>query len=85
MPFNRESNGFETSDFFANVGEATSDWKNNDYPYQRVQGIVIDTRFLMYNYYGSHKSKILKMAETIDRALLENGGQLPEDTTEDEE
>ena len=84
MPFNRESNDFETNDFFANIGEATSDWKINEHPYERVQGIVIDTRFLMYNYYGSHTSKILKMAETIDRALIENGGQLPADTTEDE-
>ena len=84
MPFNRESNTFATSDFFANIGEATSDWKNNDHPYQHVQGIVIDTRFLMYNYYGSHTSKILKMAETIDRALIENSGQLSADTIEDE-
>lgn len=75
MPFNRESNEFETCDIFANVGEATSNWKNNDLPYQRIQGIVIDTRFLMYNYYGSHTSLIIKMAKTIDRALLENGGK----------
>ncbi len=72
MPFNRLSNSFETSDFFANIGEATSDWKKNDHPYQRVQGIVVDTRFLMYNYYGKHSSLILKMAETIDRALEQN-------------
>ena len=85
MPFNREYNDFETNDFFANIGEATSDWKINEHPYERVQGIVIDTRFLMHNYYGSHTSKILKMAETIDCALIENGGLLPADTTEDED
>lgn len=84
MPFNREKNDFETNDFFANVGEATSDWKSNDHPYQRIQGIVVDTRFLMYNYYGSHNSKILKMAETIDRALLENSGELPSNSTMEE-
>lgn len=77
MPYNRNKNPFGQNAFFANIGEATSDWKDNQLPYQRVQGIVIDTRFLMYNYYGSKTSKILKMAEAIDQALIQNGGTLP--------
>lgn len=80
MPYNKKKNPFNQEDFFANIGEATSDWKHNDLPYQRVQGIVVDTRFLMYNYHGSQKNKVLKMAETIDQALIENGGKLPEST-----
>lgn len=84
MPFNRASNNFDTNDNFANIGEATGDWKENRHPYERVQGIVIDTRFLMYNYYGSQSSKVLKMAETIDRALVENGKYLTENPIEDD-
>ena len=79
MPYNKDDNPFGINDIFANIGEATSDWKHNNIPYQRVQGIVIDTRYLIYNYRGSQTRKILKMAETIDRALAENGGKLPED------
>ena len=78
MPFNRNDNAFSTDDVFASIGEATADWKNGSHDYERVMGIVIDTRFMMYNYYGSHTSKIIKMAETIDRALAENAGRLPD-------
>ena len=76
MPFNKDDNIFDSDDFFMSIGEANSDWKMNTYQYERVQGIVVDVRFLMYNYYGSHKSKILKMAQTIDEALAQSNEAL---------
>ena len=56
--------------------EADSDWKYGNHNYERVQGIVVDIRFLMNNYYGSHKSKIIKMAKLIEEALQENADAL---------
>lgn len=79
MPYNKSDNQFQTHDFFASIGEATSTWKTNNIPYERVQGIMVDTRFLLHNYYGSHTSKIMKMAETIDRALAGNADQNEEE------
>lgn len=75
MPYNKDSNPFSiTGEYFANIGEATSEWKIGTEPYEHVQGIVVDIRFLMNNYYGSHRSKIIKMAKVIEDALAENGG-----------
>ncbi len=77
MPYNRQQNKLGINGIFESIGEATSDWKHDEFPYQRVQGIVIDTRFLLYNYYGSHTSKILQLAATIDESLRTHGGTLP--------
>lgn len=78
MPFNKANNPFNvTNEYFLNIGEATGEWKNNSKLYERVQGVVIDIRFLMNNYNGSHKSKIKKLAEIIDEELKKNNGMLP--------
>ena len=79
MPFNRGENPFNVSDdYFLNIGEATGEWKNDAKLYEHVQGVVIDIRFLMNNYTGSHKSKIRKLAKVIDEELAKNNGSLPE-------
>ena len=82
MPYNKQDNPFHINEYFANIGEADSDWKYGNHNYERVQGIVVDIRFLMNNYYGSHKSKIIKMAKLIEEALQENADALPEDKAE---
>lgn len=79
IPFNRSENPFNmTDEYFLNIGEATGEWKNNGKLYEHVQGIVIDIRFLMNNYTGSHKSKIRKLAKVIEEELVKNNGTLPD-------
>lgn len=79
MPFNKCKNPFHVfDDYFLNIGEATGEWKNDAKMYEHVQGIVIDIRFLMNNYTGSHRSKIRKLAKVIDEELDKNNGSLPE-------
>lgn len=53
MPYNKENNLFMLNSNFGNIGEAVSDWKANVKNYERIQGIVVDTRYLMYNYIGT--------------------------------
>ena len=59
MPFNRKHNlfctvdinenlGKQTDDYMGLIREAVGDWKPNSKNYERIQGVVIDTRFLMY-------------------------------------
>lgn len=80
MPFNKDDNPFGINgNYFVNIGEATSEWKYDTHLYERVQGIVIDIRYLMNNYYGSHKSKILKLAKVIEEELSKNSGELSEE------
>lgn len=78
MPFNHEDNLFKKvmpngdivpaiNGFVGNVGEAVGDWKPNMKNYERVQGIVIDTRFLMYNYIGMPDTQKRELAECIEK------------------
>ena len=79
MPYNAFENRFGTSDTFVNIGEATGDWKMSGYKYERVQGILIDTRYLMYHYVGKPKNQIAALARSIESAFGATGGVLPTD------
>ena len=70
MPFNKNDNPFfETglADNIGNIGEAVGDWKPDPKNYERVQGIVIDTRFLMYHYIGMPDQQKRLLAEAIEK------------------
>ena len=78
MPFNSAKNFFmrigpngelipDINDFIGNVGEAIGDWKPNPKNYERVQGIVIDTRFLMYSYMAMPDQRKNQLAKAIEK------------------
>jgi hypothetical protein len=81
IPYNSADNRFGVSDIFTNIGEATGDWKIGGYKYERVQGILVDIRYLMYHYIGKPKNQIALLAQSIESAFVANGGQLPVDNT----
>lgn len=57
MPYNKYENLFKTNSILINVAEATGDWRpsaSTPEIYERIQGIVIDTRYLLMNYDGNH-------------------------------
>ncbi len=70
MPYNRTKNDFGNSGLFGNVAEAVGDWVDNpENPeiYERVQGIVFDTRYLLKNYDGNHDSEKEELVHEIER------------------
>lgn len=69
MPYNKENNLFMLNSNFGNIGEAVSDWKPNVKNYERIQGIVVDTRYLMYNYIGTSDQQKKEMAGCIEKVL----------------
>ena len=69
MPYNKENNLFMLNGNVGNIGEAVSDWKSNVKNYERIQGIVVDTRYLMYNYIGTSEQQKKEMAECIEKVL----------------
>lgn len=69
MPYNKENNLFMLNSNFNNIGEAVSDWKPNVKNYERIQGIVVDTRYLMYNYIGTSDQQKKEMAGCIEKVL----------------
>ena len=69
MPFNMAKNYFEINDFVGNIGEAVGDWRDNKKNYERIQGIVMDTRHLMYHYSGKPMKEKIALAECIEAVL----------------
>lgn len=72
IPYSKKDNPFNISDDFACIGEAESDWKAGNNSYERILGVVVDTTYLMSNYYRSRKSHIMKMANLIEKALVKS-------------
>lgn len=69
MPYNMEENYFKLNSFVGNIGEAIGDWRYNKKPYERIQGIVMDTRYLMYHYSGKPLKEKVALAECIEVVL----------------
>lgn len=74
MPYNRTAydkeknphgNFLGMSGEFEFIGEASGDWKTLGLSYEAVQGIVVDTRYLMYHYSGNTAPQIKLMADKI--------------------
>jgi hypothetical protein len=73
MPYNMVKNHFGFSSFIGNIGEAIGDWRYNKKYYERIQGIVIDTRYLMYNYSGKPVTEKIALSKCIETALTKGG------------
>ena len=67
MPFNSAKNYFSIKDLMGNVAEATGDWIPSPETYERIQGIVIDTRYLLKNYQGNHDRDRQRLSIEIER------------------
>ena len=77
MPYNMADNLFGLTSPSGNIGEAIGDWKTNMKNYERIQGIVIDTRFLMYNYIGMPEQQKKELAESIEKVLTRGNVPAP--------
>ena len=80
MPYNKEKNFFMLNSNIANIGEAVGDWRGNTKNYERIQGIVVDTRYLMYNYIGTPEEQKRELAECIEKVLTRNPVPAPATT-----
>lgn len=69
MPFNAYNSLESSVQKIAYVGEATSSWKNNKNEYERVQGILIDVKYLMNINIRQNEQEISKLATFIDSII----------------
>ena len=67
MPYNMMDNLFNISGRIENIGEAVGQWKANYKYYERIQGILIDTRYLMYNYLSMSNVQKEELATSIEK------------------
>lgn len=75
MPYNSVDNIFDINGLFENIGEATGEWKEKRESYEHVQGILVDINYLIHHYVGNHKTKIMELADSIEKALHENNSE----------
>ena len=74
MPFNMSNNKFNIDKPYGLVAEATGDWindPNNPKSYELIQGIVIDTKYLLKNYDGNHDNDKKKLSLIIENGSYE--------------
>ena len=69
MPYNSARNFFKIDSFVGNIGEAIGAWRYNQKYYERIQGIVMDTRHLMYHYAGKPEREKQELAECIEKVI----------------
>ena len=50
MPYDKEENPFRFETVAGNIGEALGKWRTGEKNYERVQGIVLDVKYLMQKY-----------------------------------
>ncbi|MDY4575662.1 MAG: LlaJI family restriction endonuclease [Intestinibacter sp.] len=67
IPYNSHENEFNSIDYYLNIGEATAEWKIGDYMYEKVQAIILDTRYLMYHYKDNDENQMGKLSNVIKR------------------
>ena len=86
MPYNAHPKNservFNFDGNFENIGMAIGDWKDNRASYERIMGILVDIRFLMYHYTGSPQSHIETLAKVIEQAFNENDSLLPKNPSD---
>ncbi len=66
MPFNRSNNPLKLSHIFENIGFANGEWRDNTKQYEKIQGILIDTRFLMQNYNKKSDDLLKLLADKVE-------------------
>ncbi|MFW2491714.1 LlaJI family restriction endonuclease [Clostridium chromiireducens] len=71
MPFNSVAGKFSANNELFHIGEATSGWKVNDKDYERIQGILVDIKYLMKINVRQEENEIKKLAEIISKAICE--------------
>lgn len=72
MPFDSQDIKYEKADKIYYIGEAVSNWKDGCKEYERIQGILIDTKFLMKNNIRQNESDIIQLSNIINNAVCIN-------------
>lgn len=73
LPFNSNNNKFQIGKRFLNVAEAQGDWRKKDNEaleyFERVQGILVDIKYVMLNYQNSNDIDKRELASCIEEFI----------------
>ncbi len=70
MPFNSSNNPLKLSNIFENIGFANGEWRDNLKQYENIQGILIDTKFLMQNYNKKSNDLLKLLAKNVEETKI---------------
>ena len=77
IPFNSLNNTFKTSNHFINVAEGYGLWRNKDKEcldnYEKIQAILVDTKYVMQNYLKNNECDKKELALCIEK--FKNGNR----------
>lgn len=66
LPYDCKNSPYnESEDHYYYLGEAISEWKKNTQTYERVQGILVDVKFLVENVMTPNREEIMKLSDKI--------------------
>lgn len=66
MPFDSLDEEWKCNSNILRMGEAVSEWKMNNKTFERIQGILVDVRYLMKISVRQEENAIMKLAECIN-------------------
>jgi hypothetical protein len=69
MPFNKEGKHFATNQNMLHIGEARGDWKNTGAAYERVQGVLLDIKWMMERTIKHNKADICQLAQLVENVI----------------
>ena len=69
MPFNKDGKLFSCKEPIRHIGEARGDWKKSNLSYERVQGILVDTKWMMTRVVRQNPADVNQLAQLIERVI----------------
>lgn len=69
MPFDSTSKYWTGSDSIIRIGQASGNWKDNLKEYEKVQGILMDLKYLMRIIVRQDEDEIARLAEIIEEGM----------------
>ena len=69
MPFNKNGQAFPAKENMLHIGEARGDWKDSGASYERVQGVLLDIKWMMTRTVKHNKKDISQLAQLVESII----------------
>ena len=69
MPFNKNGQVFPSKENMLHIGEARGDWKDSGVSYERVQGVLLDIKWMMARTVKHNKKDISQLARLVESII----------------
>mgnify|MGYP001045721970 CR=1 FL=1 len=69
MPFNKNGPVFPSKENMLHIGEARGDWKDSGASYERVQGVLLDMKWMMTRTVKHNKKDISQLAQMVESII----------------